>query len=315
MKFLTGMYEGQEVIGVLVDDETQCMLLKDMGLHYQDMNDFIANKTKEDYRQIQDAIIKCEGTKTEAAISEETKVAGDESVVSTIDMSDITLMAPIPVPKQDLICLGVNYLDHAKESAAFRKEALVAKTYPVYFSKRVNKASGANDVIPYNEEAFTQLDYEVELAVVIGKDAKNVKKEEVLDYIFGYTVVNDVSARDVQLRHGQWYFGKSMDGFTPMGPVIVTADTFDGIPNLKLTSKVNGEVRQSSETILQQFDIPYVIHELSKGMTLKAGTIIATGTPAGVGMGFKPPRFLEVGDVVECEIEGIGKLVNTVSAL
>lgn len=295
MKFLTGMYEGQEVIGVLVGDESKCMLLKDIGLHYRDMNDFITNKTEEDYKQIQDAIAKAE--------------------TSTINMSEITLMAPIPVPNQDLICLGVNYLDHAKESAAFRKEAMVAKTYPVYFSKRVNKASGANDKIPYNKEAFTQLDYEVELAVVIGKDAKNVKKEEVLDYIFGYTVVNDVSARDVQLRHGQWYFGKSMDGFTPMGPVIVTADTFDGIPNLKLTSKVNGEVRQSSETILQQFDIPYVIHELSQGMTLKAGTIIATGTPAGVGMGFKPPRFLEVGDVVECEIEGIGKLVNAVEAL
>lgn len=290
MKFFTGIYKGEEEVGVLAADESRGVLLSELGLYYATMNEFIANKTESEYEKVK------EGIKSAA----------------TITMSDVTLLAPIPVPNQDLICLGVNYLDHAKESAEFKKEALVAKSYPVYFSKRVNHASSATDGIPYNKEAFTQLDYEVELAVVIGKDAKNVKKEDVLDYIFGYTVVNDVSARDVQMRHGQWYFGKSMDGFTPMGPVIVTADSFEGVPNLKLTSKVNGELRQNSETKLQQFDIPYVIEELSRGTTLKAGTIIATGTPAGVGLGFKPPKFLNVGDVVECEIDGIGKLVNTV---
>lgn len=291
MKFYTGMYDNQEVIGVLSKDESKGILLRDLGLTYHDMNDFIANKTQEDYKIIEEAVLKSE---------------------NVVEMSEITLMAPIPFPNQDLICLGVNYLDHAKESAAFKNEALVAKTYPVYFSKRVNKASGVKDGIPYNKEAFEQLDYEVELAVIIGRDAKNVAKKDVMDYIFGYTVVNDVSARDVQMRHGQWYFGKSMDGFTPMGPVILTADTFEGIPNLKLTSKINGELRQCSETSLQQFDIPYVIEELSRGTTLKAGTIIATGTPAGVGLGFKPPKFLNVGDVVECNIEGIGSLINTV---
>ncbi len=290
MKFFTGIYKGEEVLGVQAADESKGVLLRELGLNYATMNEFIANKTEAEYKQVK------EGAKSAA----------------TVPMSEVMILAPIPVPNQDLICLGVNYLDHAKESAEFKKEALVAKSYPVYFSKRVNYASSATDGIPYNKEAFTQLDYEVELAVVIGKDAKNVKKEDVLDYIFGYTVVNDVSARDVQMRHGQWYFGKSMDGFTPMGPVIVTADSFEGVPNLKLTSKVNGELRQNSETKLQQFDIPYVIEELSRGMTLKAGTIIATGTPAGVGLGFKPPKFLNVGDVVECEIEGIGKLVNKV---
>lgn len=298
MKFFTGTYQGEAVIGVLTQEEQKGILLKDLEMDYEDMNAFITNKTEEEYEHLK-KIVK----------------EGAPERVNTVNMGEVQLMAPIPVPNQDLICLGVNYLDHAKESAAFKKEALVAKTYPVYFSKRVNRASGTGDGIPYNKEAFTQLDYEVELAVVIGRDAKDVKKEDALDYIFGYTIVNDVSARDVQMRHGQWYFGKSMDGFTPMGPVIVTTDSFDGLPNLKLTSKVNGELRQSSETRLQQFDIPYVIEELSQGMTLKAGTIIATGTPAGVGLGFQPPKFLAVGDVIECEIEGIGRLVNKVVAL
>lgn len=301
MKFFTGMYQGREKIGVLLSKETQGILLEDLGLSYLTMNDFIRNSTAKEYEKIKEIVDKYYDLGANCG--------------KVIDMNEVSLSAPIPYPNQDIICLGVNYLDHAKESAAFKNEALVAKTYPVYFSKRVNQASGAFDDIPYNKEAFSQLDYEVEFAVVIGKDAKNVKKEEVLDYIFGYTVVNDVSARDVQMRHGQWYFGKSMDGFFPMGPVIVTADSFEGIPNLKLTSKVNGELRQNSEVALQQFDIPYVIEELSRGLTLKAGTIIATGTPAGVGMGFKPPKFLQVGDVVECEIEEIGKLMNTVVAV
>lgn len=305
MKFFTGLYKEQEVIGVLTTDETKGILLKSLGINHQTMNEFIAEKTAEEYKMIQDAVY--------AEAKARKKMTSDDVYAGPgVAMAEIKLLAPIPVPNQDLICLGVNYLAHAQESAAFKKEALVAKKFPVYFSKRVNRASGDGDGIPYNTEAFEQLDYEVELAVIIGKEAKSVAREDAIDHIFGYTIVNDVSARDVQMRHGQWYFGKSMDGFTPMGPVIVTADEYAGIPNLKLTSKVNGELRQNSETILQQFDIPYVINELSKGMTLKVGTIIATGTPAGVGLGFKPPKFLSVGDVVECEIEGIGTLTNAV---
>ena len=153
----------------------------------------------------------------------------------------------------------------------------------------------------------------IELAVVLGKDAKDVPAGQTKDYVFGYTILNDVSARDVQTAHKQWYFGKSLDGFTPMGPCIVTADEFDSYPPaLPIRSRVNGELRQDSNTKLQIFDIDHVIHELSQGMTLKAGTIIATGTPAGVGMGMDPPQFLHPGDTVQCEIEGIGTLTNTV---
>ena len=171
-----------------------------------------------------------------------------------------------------------------------------------------------------------KLDYECELAVVLGKDAKDVPAGQTKDYVFGYTILNDVSARDVQTAHKQWYFGKSLDGFTPMGPVLVTADEIAYPPALEITSRVNGELRQKlpircfvngekrqdSNTGLQIFDIDHVIAELSQGMTLKAGTIIATGTPAGVGMGMEPPCFLKPGDEVRCEIEGIGTLTNTV---
>ena len=149
--------------------------------------------------------------------------------------------------------------------------------------------------------------------VVLGRDARDVPAGQTRDYIFGYTILNDVSARDVQTAHKQWYFGKSLDGFTPIGPCIVTADAFaDYPPRLGIRSFVNGEKRQDSNTALQIFDIDHVIAELSQGMTLKAGTIIATGTPAGVGMGMDPPQFLKPGDVVRCEIEGIGTLTNPV---
>jgi 2-keto-4-pentenoate hydratase/2-oxohepta-3-ene-1,7-dioic acid hydratase in catechol pathway len=154
------------------------------------------------------------------------------------------------------------------------------------------------------------LDYECELGVVIGKEAKNVKREDVPDYIFGYTIVNDVSARNLQTRHKQWYFGKSLDGFTPMGPCIVSADEFAFPPKQRIACRVNGDVRQDSNTANLITGITDIIVMLSEGMTLKAGTVIATGTPAGVGMGMKPPTFLKPGDVVECEIEGIGVLRN-----
>ena len=157
-----------------------------------------------------------------------------------------------------------------------------------------------------------RLDYEAELAVIIGKTARNVKAKDAADYIFGYTVLNDVSARVLQTAHKQWYFGKSLDGFTPMGPCIVTADEIVFPPALHITARVNGELRQDSTTDLLITSIADIIEELSSGMTLLPGTIISTGTPSGVGMGFDPPKFLKPGDVVECAIEGIGTLRNTV---
>ena len=156
------------------------------------------------------------------------------------------------------------------------------------------------------------LDYEVELAVIIGRKCRNVSIDDAKNFIFGYTILNDVSGRDIQTSYKQWYFGKSLDGFTPIGPYIVTADEFVFPPKLTIQSYVNGELRQNANTSQLIFGISHIISELSKGMTLEAGTIIATGTPSGAGMGFDPPKFLKVGDKVECRIEGIGSLVNEV---
>ena len=230
-----------------------------------------------------------------------------------IPLAAVTLLAPIPRPRQDIVCLGMNYKAHLEEAAGYNAEAFAKeKPVAVYFSKRVTEAVPPEGFIQSHPGLVERLDYEAELAVILGRSARNVKAAEAGEYIFGYTIVNDVSARDVQTGHKQWYFGKSLDGFTPMGPCIVTAEEVSFPPVLGISARVNGEVRQSSNTSLLINSIAEVLEELTAGMTLLPGTIIATGTPAGVGMGFDPPRFLKPGDVVECEIEGIGVLRNTV---
>ena len=225
----------------------------------------------------------------------------------------VTLCAPIPVPRQDVLCLGVNYMDHAYESAKYKKEDFHGdRPYPVYFCKRVNEITPDGGLIDGHFDIQERLDYESELAVVIGKPAYHVAREDAWDYVFGYSILNDVSSRDLQMRHKQFYFGKSLDTFTCMGPWIVTKDELACPPVLEIGSRVNGELRQHSSTGNLIFDIPYIIEDLSAGMTLKPGTIIATGTPSGVAMGFDPPKWMRSGDTVECFIEGIGVLRNTV---
>ena len=233
--------------------------------------------------------------------------------MGAVPMADVKLLAPIQKPRHDLICLGINYKAHDEELPDdYVPEKICERNVPVYFSKRVNRCTDPEGVIDGHFNVVKELDYECELAVVIGKEAHNVAEKDAMDYVFGYTIINDVTARDVQVAHKQWYFGKSLDTFAPMGPCIVTADEFDFPPALHLTCKVNGQLRQDSNTKLLVHGIPYIISELSHGMTLQAGTIIATGTPAGTGIGMNPPQFLKSGDVVECSIEGIGTLRNTV---
>ena len=228
-----------------------------------------------------------------------------------IPMDEVQLLAPIPRPSHDVICLGMNFADHTKEAERFHP-TMVRENYAVYFSKRVNEAVADGCPIDSHSDLTEKLDYEAEIAVVIGKDAYKVPKEKAREYVFGYTIVNDVSAREVQTRHKQFYFGKSLDRFTPMGPVIVTADEFSFPPEIGIRSRVNGELRQNGNSSQWIYGIDDVIEDLSKGMTLEAGTVIAMGTPAGVGMGFDPPKFLKPGDVVECEADGIGKLTNPI---
>lgn len=232
---------------------------------------------------------------------------------AAVAVDEVQLLAPIVRPLQDVVCLGINYDAHAQEAGRFSDEAFGGeRPYTIYFSKRVNRATATGEKVPAYAGLVDSLDYEAELGVVLGRDAKGVTKEEARDYVFGYTIINDISARNLQTRHKQWYLGKSLDGFTPMGPCIVTADEIGDEQSLDISSKVNGELRQSSNTRYMIQTVAGAIAELSQGMTLEAGTIIATGTPAGVGMGMTPPTFLKHGDRVVCEIEKIGRLENEI---
>ena len=281
MKLITFLYHGKETVGILTEGGVA-------ALPFPDMNTLI-----------------------ESASFEELRTALPAAPV--IPLEEAVLLAPIPRPRQDVICLGMNYGDHEKEAARYDAGAFSKdKPAAVYFSKRVSEAGRPDGDIPRHAGLTDRLDYEAELAVIIGKTAKNVKAAEAEAYIFGYTVLNDVSARDLQTGHKQWYFGKSLDGFTPMGPCILTADEVSFPPMLEITAAVNGELRQRSNTGLLIHGVGEIIEELSGGMALLPGTIIATGTPAGVGMGFDPPKFLKAGDVVECTVQGIGTLRNTV---
>ena len=242
-------------------------------------------------------------------------LAANEDVLSgaAVNVDELQLCAPIVHPRQDVVCLGINYDAHAQEAGRFSDEAFGGeRPYTIYFSKRVSRATATKELVPSYKGLVDSLDYECELGVVLGKDCKGVTKEEAKQYIFGYTIINDISARNLQTRHKQWYLGKSLDGFTPMGPCIVTADEIGDEQSLDISCTVNGELRQSSNTKYMIQTVCGAISELSQGMTLQAGTIIATGTPAGVGMGMQPLQFLQTGDVVECRIAKIGILTNTI---
>ncbi|MCE5192415.1 MAG: fumarylacetoacetate hydrolase family protein [Candidatus Cryosericum sp.] len=227
-------------------------------------------------------------------------------------LTDVQLVAPLPHPKRNIICLGKNYRDHVKEAAALGGQASGVPTAPVYFSKMVDYVRGSTEAIPAHADVTRMLDYEAELAVIIGKEGHDIDPGSVSEHIFGYSVLNDVTARDLQQRHEQWFKGKSLDGGCAMGPVVVTADEITYPPVLNIECRVNGELRQKASTSQLIFDVTEIISDFSKGLTLKPGDVISTGTPAGVGMGFHPPKWLKSGDIVECSIEGIGTLINRV---
>ena len=281
-RFICGGYTGDEGLWTM-----DCY-----GMNYECMLDLIKNATEADMAHL------------------EKKPA----CPAPLTIEDVIICAPIPHPVGDVMCLGVNYYEHLVESSKAGHVGIdQAQKATVYFSKRVNEAVGCYGYIPSHTDICDSLDYEVELGVIIGSDAKKVSGENALDYVFGYTIINDVSARNIQEKHKQWYFGKSLDGFCPMGPCIVTKAEFGDPSGHELRSFVNGQPRQKSNTKLMMKDVPGLIEELSAGTTLGAGTVIATGTPSGVGMGMDPKGYMQPGDVVECTIEGIGSLVNTVS--
>jgi 2-keto-4-pentenoate hydratase/2-oxohepta-3-ene-1,7-dioic acid hydratase in catechol pathway len=231
---------------------------------------------------------------------------------AALAVSSVRLESPLPAPRRNVWCVGRNYHAHAKElqASVFKNSNTDTQAWPIVFTKVPECVVGPNDDVQLPGAAVSeQIDYEAELAVIIGQGGKNIRQADAMQHVFGYTVVNDVTARDVQMRHQQWDMGKSFDTFCPMGPWIVTADEIDG-RKTRVRCWVNGELRQDGPTANMIFDIPTLIETISRGITLYPGDIIATGTPAGVGMGLNPPRYIAKGDVIRVEIDGIGQIEN-----
>jgi 2-keto-4-pentenoate hydratase/2-oxohepta-3-ene-1,7-dioic acid hydratase in catechol pathway len=231
-------------------------------------------------------------------------------------LANVTLKAPI-IPSRNLFCVGKNYHEHAAEfsKSGFdhsAKEGEISPEFPIVFTKAPESIIATNEKIPSHANVTNQLDYEAEFAVIIGKGGKGISKKDAFDHVWGYTIVNDVTARDLQKNHRQWFLGKSLDGFCPMGPWIVTADEID-TTNATIKCWVNGELRQDANIGQLIFDIPTLIETISAGITLKPGDVIVTGTSVGVGIGFTPPKFLCAGDVVRIDVQGIGSLENEVA--
>lgn len=229
---------------------------------------------------------------------------------------EVQLFAPIPNPARNVYAVGWNYVEHFEEGKSLRDPDQTLPEHPVFFTKGTHTVNGPYDPIPYDPSVSTLIDWEGELAVILGKRGKNVPEEKAIEHVFGFCVINDTTARDIQQkRHGgQWFKGKSLDGHGPMGPWIVTAGGFD-YQDLHLVTRINGVTKQDASTNQMHFKVPRIVSELSLGMTIEPGDIIATGTPPGIGHVRKPPEYLRPGDVMETEISGIGVLRNPIRAV
>jgi 2-keto-4-pentenoate hydratase/2-oxohepta-3-ene-1,7-dioic acid hydratase in catechol pathway len=292
VKFVSFSYKEKENVGILIEDKV--IPLNDIiSSKFANMIELIENLNKDIFNEI--------------------KTITSTNHFKYLPLNSVKLLAPIPFPKRNVFCLGKNYEEHAREIKMTKISDTGIPKSPIYFTKIAAPATAHGDQIIFSNNTTRKVDYEVELAIVIGKEGSNIKPEDAEEYIFGYTIVNDVSARDLQVEHKQWFKGKSLDTFCPMGPCIVHKTDIPFPVELSIQCSINGELRQNSNTKNMIFDISYIISDLSKGLTLKPGDIICTGTPSGVGMGFNPPKLLNDGDLIECYIERIGKLSNKVS--
>lgn len=293
MYFLTYELNDVQAIGLLTADKQDLIPLLAAEQHYFSETTF-ANTMIELIQQGDAALERI----NELA----SKVEGDKDFPLLIPIKSVRIMAPIPRPPKNIFCIAKNYTDSIGD----------IPKHPVIFTKAPTAVIGSEEAIPSHKQVTNALDYEAELAVVIGKKATYVSKEDAMDYVFGYTIINDITARDLQKQHVQWFRGKSLDGSAPMGPYLVHKNTISSVNNLTVSTKVNGEVRQNGNTKDFIFDIPTLISTISSGITLEPGDIIATGTPAGVGANMNPPNFLKPWDELEITITGIGTLKNTV---
>ncbi len=297
MKFATVLLQGRQVVAVLNEKNKTVIPLND------------AEEQRTGSRPFPDDLIQCieMGNDFIDKAREATNWANENSS-NLVELDEVKLLAPIPTPRKNIFCVGKNYEEHAIEMGS--KDDI--PEHVMVFTKAPTTVIGPDETVPDHSDVSEQLDYEGELCVVIGKKGKAIPQDKALEYVFGYTILNDITARDLQARHKQFFIGKSLDGSGPLGPVIVEKSAISNPNKLNISTKINGEVRQNSNTAHFIFPIEEVISVLSKGMTLEPGDLIATGTPAGVGKGFKPPRFLKAGDTIEIEVEGIGVLRNTV---
>lgn len=296
MKFVRFKSENNEKLGIFNKDESKIIEISSVlkGREFSSMIDLIENITEDEMEQLQETF------------------GGKISEYVQYDVSKVKICSPIKRPIHDIICVGVNYKSHLEETKESFKDNFTETEKTVYFSKRASEIIGTGDAVKSRMDLDTHLDYEVELAVIIGKKGSDIAKEDVEKYIFGYSIFNDISARELQQSHFQWYRGKSLDTYSSMGPCILHKTALSFPIEVDVKSYVNKELRQSSNTRLFLADIPQIISEISAGITLEPGDIIITGTPSGVGMGMKPQGFMKKGDVVTCEIPEIGKLINTI---
>ena len=294
MHWITYEYKGTQQLGALLPNGTEIASLSDLGIErsFHNMIDFISSVTEEELQRAEQLWKK--------------------ATSGSLSLEEVRLLAPISRPIHDILCVGINYRAHQEETEDFFRLQDKKEEQHIYFSKRACRISGPEEEISSYPELDPCMDYEAELAVIIGKEGRNISPEQAEDYIFGYSVFNDITARAIQKKHIQWLRGKSLDGYAVMGPAIVHKSQLPFPLELDLSCYVNGELRQQSNTRLLIANLPTIISELSQCMTLEPGDIIATGTPAGVGMSFDPPRFLKSGDAVLCKIESVGQLHNRI---
>ncbi|MGA8158414.1 MAG: fumarylacetoacetate hydrolase family protein [Rhodoplanes sp.] len=298
MRLVNYERDGQERPGVIVNDFGDILDIQSVMPDMASMNDFV------------DA-----GYEAVDLLAGHLMQSKDKGAV--IPAASARLLAPTARPHRNIFCVGKNYHEHAKEfhdsgfDASAGKDAI--PEHPIIFSKSFTTVIGPNEPIPASADWTNSVDYEAELAVVIGRGGRNITKNDAYEQVFGYMIVNDVTSRTRQRQHKQWFIGKNFDGFCPMGPWLVTADEVGNVEELQVTARVNGELRQCALVRDLIFDIPTLIETLSRAMTLRSGDIIATGTPAGVGIGFDPPKFLKPGDRVSISITKLGTLENPVA--
>lgn len=297
MLFVSFLYQGQVFLGVWDRQRDEVVdVTNATGIALNDMSEFIAKGP-------------------EALAAAQTVI---QSGNTRLRLDQVRLLAPIPHPRRNIICIGKNYRAHVQElqgAGAFlsNNDADALPEKPIFFTKATTTVIGPGDTIPASLDPTESVDYEGELAVIIGKAGRGIPHKDAMQHVFGYTILNDVTSRRIQRDHQQWFLGKSLDGFCPIGPAIVTAAAIPDVKQLRIQTRVNGELRQNDVIANLIFDIPTIIETLSRTMTLQPGDIIATGTPAGVGVGFKPPRYLQKGDVTRIEVDSIGVLENTVA--